>query len=323
MKPYAPLGILYLSSHLRAKGSTSRFTIPRSARGGTVRHSARRAAGRDRHLRESDDARQCNRDCGGGAGGRLARDCGRTRAGQLCREYLDAGADVVVPGEAEIALEQLMATAFEAAAWPALDGIDFSRRGRLHRAQRAGASDCRIWMRSRGRIASASISRAISKTWRDHHGKSSISMITARGCPYKCNWCSHSVYGHYASPPLAGCGRERSGVDSGPLQSGHAVDGGRCVHDPPRLGSGIRGGTEAARNSHSFRVHHARRPAERAHCGNAAGTGLLARVDRLGKRIAAHSGCHAARRYGGAGAARSRSLQGARNRDRHVSDVGI
>jgi len=32
--------------------------------------------------------------------------------------------------------------------------------------------------------------------WRTHHGLGSVSLITARGCPYKCNWCSHSVYGH-------------------------------------------------------------------------------------------------------------------------------
>src|SRR5581483_1219000 len=31
--------------------------------------------------------------------------------------------------------------------------------------------------------------------WRRHHGKGSISVITARGCPYHCRWCSHSTYG--------------------------------------------------------------------------------------------------------------------------------
>jgi len=33
------------------------------------------------------------------------------------------------------------------------------------------------------------------RTWRDAHGKGSVSFITARGCPYKCRWCSHEVYG--------------------------------------------------------------------------------------------------------------------------------
>ena len=58
-------------------------------------------------------------------------------------------------------------------------------------------------MPSPGRIASASISSNISKSWRYLHGKGSVSLITARGCPYRCNWCSHSVYGNYAPPPLA------------------------------------------------------------------------------------------------------------------------
>jgi anaerobic magnesium-protoporphyrin IX monomethyl ester cyclase len=32
--------------------------------------------------------------------------------------------------------------------------------------------------------------------WRDHHGKGSVSLITARGCPFTCTWCSHSVFGY-------------------------------------------------------------------------------------------------------------------------------
>jgi len=32
-------------------------------------------------------------------------------------------------------------------------------------------------------------------TWRERHGRGSLSVITARGCPYHCRWCSHSVYG--------------------------------------------------------------------------------------------------------------------------------
>jgi anaerobic magnesium-protoporphyrin IX monomethyl ester cyclase len=32
--------------------------------------------------------------------------------------------------------------------------------------------------------------------WRRHHGMGSVNLITARGCPYKCNWCSHAVFGY-------------------------------------------------------------------------------------------------------------------------------
>ena len=31
--------------------------------------------------------------------------------------------------------------------------------------------------------------------WRTHHGMGSVSLITARGCPYHCRWCSHEVFG--------------------------------------------------------------------------------------------------------------------------------
>jgi len=42
------------------------------------------------------------------------------------------------------------------------------------------------------------------KTWRDAHGKGSVNFITARGCPYKCRWCSHQVFGqtHRRRDPL-------------------------------------------------------------------------------------------------------------------------
>jgi anaerobic magnesium-protoporphyrin IX monomethyl ester cyclase len=31
--------------------------------------------------------------------------------------------------------------------------------------------------------------------WKKHHGKSTISVSTMRGCPYTCKWCSRAVYG--------------------------------------------------------------------------------------------------------------------------------
>ena len=109
MKPYAPLGLLYLSSHLRPADSTSRSTIPLSVR---ARNCSR--------LIETERPRVV------GIYGNLM-----TRANVLaianaarengCRvmlggpeppnypeEYLDAGADAIVNGEGEVSLEALL-----------------------------------------------------------------------------------------------------------------------------------------------------------------------------------------------------------------------
>jgi radical SAM superfamily enzyme YgiQ (UPF0313 family) len=33
------------------------------------------------------------------------------------------------------------------------------------------------------------------RAWRERHGVGTVSLITARGCPYTCTWCSRSVFG--------------------------------------------------------------------------------------------------------------------------------
>jgi anaerobic magnesium-protoporphyrin IX monomethyl ester cyclase len=196
MKPYAPLGILYISSYLRARGFD--VEIYDSTFGS-----------REELLRILNDGPPAAVGIYGNLMTRanvidtiaMARAAGwRVLVGgpepsNYAEEYLDAGADIVVRGEAEITLEQLMATGFDPSAWPAINGIIF--RGPGGQIVRNSAPhllpnlDTQPWP-DRERI---DIPRYL-KTWREHHGKSSISVITARGCPYKCNWCSHSVYGH-------------------------------------------------------------------------------------------------------------------------------
>ena len=196
MKPYAPLGILYLSSYLRAKGFD--VEIYDSTFGsleeliGILNDGPPAAIGIYANLMTRGNAIEIA-TAARAAGWRVI--VGGPEPSNYAEEYLNAGADIVVPGEAEIALEQLMAAGFEAAAWPGLDGIVC--RGldgsmvRNNPARLLPDLDAQPWP-DRERI---DIPRYL-RTWRNHHGKSSISIITARGCPYKCNWCSHSVYGH-------------------------------------------------------------------------------------------------------------------------------
>jgi radical SAM superfamily enzyme YgiQ (UPF0313 family) len=196
MKPYAPLGILYLSSHLRAKGfdvdiydSTfgSRQELFRLLNDGPPA-----VLGVYANLMTRGNAVEIIR-AAREAGWRVI--VGGPEPSNYAEEYLNAGADVVVRGEGETAVEQLMAGGLDRNAFPDVKGIAF--RDENGRTVQTGAAihlqdlDAQPWP-DREQI---DIPRYM-RTWRDHHGKSSISVITARGCPYKCNWCSHSVYGH-------------------------------------------------------------------------------------------------------------------------------
>jgi anaerobic magnesium-protoporphyrin IX monomethyl ester cyclase len=112
-------------------------------------------------------------------------------------EYLRAGADVVVIGEGETTMAELLPAL--AARGPqrlhAVQGIVFRDDSGvpLTTAERPKIADLdSIPWPDRGRIDQA---RYVD-VWREKHGMGSVNMITARGCPYKCNWCSHAVFGY-------------------------------------------------------------------------------------------------------------------------------
>jgi anaerobic magnesium-protoporphyrin IX monomethyl ester cyclase len=112
-------------------------------------------------------------------------------------EYLAGGADVVVTGEGETTMAELLpALALRGA--NKLHGV----AGTIFRdeqgvvvtnAERTKIADLdSIPWPARDQIDQA---RYVD-VWREKHGMGSVNMITARGCPYKCNWCSHAVFGY-------------------------------------------------------------------------------------------------------------------------------
>jgi radical SAM superfamily enzyme YgiQ (UPF0313 family) len=132
-----------------------------------------------------------------------ARRCGRKvilggpESAGYAAEYLAAGADVIVIGEGEAALVELLSTI-------ARSGVH-----RLHAVAGIAFRDDAgsvIYTPPRERLPDLDAlpfpdREAIDLTsyldaWRTHHGASSINLITARGCPYRCTWCSHGVYGY-------------------------------------------------------------------------------------------------------------------------------
>ena len=196
MKPYPPMGILYLSSHLRTKGFE--VEIYDSTFGsreellGKLRQGPVGALGIYGNLMTRGNVLALAK-CARAAGWLVM--LGGPEPSNYADEYLDAGADLVVVGEAELAVEQLMRVDFARESWSAIPGLLY--RGANGALLNSGAAemlhdlDAQPWP-DRERI---DLSRYLD-AWRSHHGMGSVSVITARGCPYRCNWCSHSVYGH-------------------------------------------------------------------------------------------------------------------------------
>lgn len=205
MKPYAPLGILYLCSHLQAKGfdvevfdttfSTREALIARLQTGTpSVLGLYANLMTRSNVVELLAIARE--------AGWKTI--VGGPEPGAYAQEYLEAGAQFVVLGEGEQTLEELL-TALQSGAnvnFADIAGIAYLEDGRL--CQNASRSqivslDDQPWPARRA----IDIHRYI-KTWRDAHGKGSVNFITARGCAYRCRWCSHQVYGqtHRRRNPL-------------------------------------------------------------------------------------------------------------------------
>jgi anaerobic magnesium-protoporphyrin IX monomethyl ester cyclase len=200
MRPYPPLGILYISAYLRSRGfdvdvydSTwgSReelFRIldqgPPAMLGLYANLLTRRNA-----LAIIERARA--------TGWKVI--VGGPEPANYADEYLLAGADYVVPGEGELVIEQLLLGD------PAPDGVvtrDVSTSSvvRTPAAAQIRDLDSLPWP-DRERI---DIHRYLA-AWRERHGVGSVSLITARGCPYSCRWCSHSTYGqtHRRRSPAA------------------------------------------------------------------------------------------------------------------------
>ncbi len=111
-------------------------------------------------------------------------------------QYLDFGADVVVIGEGEETLQELIPILSSGKLEPlaTVPGIVFKdERGQV---QRTPARDLlpNIDMLPLPDRATIDLQKYV-EVWRQHHGMGAVSLITSRGCPYSCTWCSHSVYG--------------------------------------------------------------------------------------------------------------------------------
>jgi radical SAM superfamily enzyme YgiQ (UPF0313 family) len=198
MKPYPPLGILYLSSYLKARG----FDVAVFDTTFSSREAFRQFIERERppvvgiycNMMTRANVLQSIGICK--AHGAIVV-LGGPEPANYAGEYLARGADVVVIGEGELTLEELLPhlARHGPAGMEQINGIVYrADDGRLVRTPpRASIGD--LSAQPFPDRAAIDIPAYI-RVWREHHGMGSVSLITARGCPYTCTWCSHAVYGY-------------------------------------------------------------------------------------------------------------------------------
>jgi anaerobic magnesium-protoporphyrin IX monomethyl ester cyclase len=197
MKPYAPLGLLYLSSYLKSKGydvevfdTTFRTKAQLFDR---LEQGTPSALGIYANLMTRGNVVEIIR---------RARILGwkvilgGPEPANYLSEYLAAGADAIVIGEGEFTLQDIL-NSLRQGVFESLQNVHglalLTAGGTIHRTPSRGLIsnlDTQPWP-DREAIE---MERYI-QTWRKHQGSGSVSLITARGCAYHCRWCSHSVYG--------------------------------------------------------------------------------------------------------------------------------
>jgi radical SAM superfamily enzyme YgiQ (UPF0313 family) len=198
MKPYPPLGILYISAYLKSRGFDVEVYDTTFSNRVAVREYLERE-------RPPVVGFYCNLMTRSKVlpTVRIAKSVGSTvivggpEPANYPEEYLSYGADVVVIGEGEQTLEELLPhlARYGPRNMQHINGIVYREEdGTLVRTEaRAYMKDLNV-LPNPDRAA-IDIPRYVD-TWRTHHGRGSVSLITARGCPYSCKWCSHAVYGY-------------------------------------------------------------------------------------------------------------------------------
>lgn len=196
MKPYPPLGLLYLSAYLGQAGfSVEVFDSTFSTREALFERlgSERGVLGIYTNLMTRGPVVALTKK---------AKELGWTvilggpESANYPAEYLAEGADVIVIGEGEETLRELL---------PALAKSGPNRLHAVCGVAFLGESGRVVTTPERSRLPDLDSlpfpdREAIDHSlyldaWRKHHGAGSINLITARGCPYKCTWCSHAVFG--------------------------------------------------------------------------------------------------------------------------------
>jgi anaerobic magnesium-protoporphyrin IX monomethyl ester cyclase len=204
MRPYAPLGILYISAYLEQHGIDNEvfdttFSTKEKFRDHLITHKPRiigiyaNLMTKLNVLENVHFIRENLPDSKIVLGGPDVR--------YNAKNYLEAGADFIVLGEGEATMLDLVQTIYSHSNHTALSkevlqkirSIAFLHEGNvLETPERDKLKDLdQLPIPNRKKIDL----NLYLDAWKKFHGSNAISVSTMRGCPYTCKWCSRAVYG--------------------------------------------------------------------------------------------------------------------------------
>lgn len=198
MKPYPPLGLLYLSAYLKQNGlELSVIDTTFSSYGQLLQQLEKQKPDvlgihcnlltKPTVLKLIDYCRERG----------IISILGGPDASTQVDEFLTYGADAIVSGEGEAPLLAI------------LQRLKTDSKHRLHGIANVSFRDENgTIIKNRREYSRRSLNEypfpereAIDmqpyfEVWERHHGMRPVSLITARGCAFTCKWCSHSVYAY-------------------------------------------------------------------------------------------------------------------------------
>lgn len=198
MKPYPPLGILYLSAYLKEKGlDVALFDTTFSTKAELKQYIEEECppiVGIYTNMMTKLNILPVIGWC---KAINAQVVLGGPEPAHYAEQFLDAGADAVVIGEGEATLEALIPALRGGGAHRlhGVDGVIFRDEAGKTIRNRARAQIKKLDDQPFPDREAIDVQRYID-TWQKYHGRGSVSLITARGCPYTCKWCSHAVYGN-------------------------------------------------------------------------------------------------------------------------------
>lgn len=198
MKPYPPLGILYISSYLQENGIEndlydSTFYSSQEQLHFIKEKQPKVIAIYTNLMTKLNVIKLVNEIKRNECYGNPKIILGGPDITYNCENYLKIGVDFLIIGEGEETMLELYNAISNNLPYKEIPGIAYLDNSKLVK------TPARIKMKDLSLLPLPN-RKAIPvekylNTWKRYHGKSSMTVSTQRGCPYTCKWCSTAVYG--------------------------------------------------------------------------------------------------------------------------------